>query len=281
MRENKRKHSEEVLALYRSLRKTILLMLTTVFTLVVVTVAWFANNNTVSGFGVDIVGSNQMGFELKSEGNEINSVLKEYLTDNSSLTWLLSQKSNLENYGEDPTGISPGSAGSLSFYVIPDSDGAFTINCTLDIQPVLKGSNQESDTLATVEKLLRGHLLFAYRYNSGENETTGLVDMKNGDFQIILSENTVAKQQQKVTLDWFWPYTLNEANHHEQYGKAISDMTTNQDYSEYFYYDSTTSSAVEVTSEFKILNNHYNEADQMIGDKVKAVVLKLTADLAS
>ena len=55
-------------------------------------------------------------------------------------------------------------------------------------------------------------------------------------------------------------------------------MTQNQEYSEYFFYDSTGS--VNVESGLKILNHHYNEADQLIGDNVKAVVLELTADLS-
>ena len=88
-----------------------------------------------------------------------------------------------------------------------------------------------------------------------------------------------ANQEQKITLYWFWPYTLNDANNHETYGSEISAMTNNQAYFDYFFYDSTGS--VNVQSDFRILNHHYNEADQMIGDNVEAVVLELTADLAS
>ena len=58
-------------------------------------------------------------------------------------------------------------------------------------------------------------------------------------------------------------------------------MTGNQEYSDYFFYDKTnTTGSVDVNSGFKILNQRYNDGDQLIGDKVKAVVLELTADLA-
>lgn len=238
--------------------------------------AWFANNKTVTADEFKVNASEQLGFELVTEGEEINSELKAEYLDESILCWKLSQESNLMNFG-DQVGIAPGSAGSLTFYVIPHVDGALSIDCTLDIRPVLKG---ETDTIITetTAKLLRGHLLFICKYTCQDIEKQTIVDVRDGTFRIELPDGTMANQKQKITLDWFWPYTINDANHHDTFGNEISAMTQNQEYSEYFFYDSTGS--VNVESGLKILNHHYNEADQLIGDNVKAVVLELTADLS-
>lgn len=238
--------------------------------------AWFANNDTVTADDFKVNASEQLGFELVTEGEEISSDLKETYLDESVLCWKLSQESNLMNYG-DQVGIAPGSAGSLTFYVIPHVDGALSIDSTLDIRPVMKG---EPDTAIaeTTAKLLRGHLLFVCRYTCSGTEKQTIVDVRDGTFRIELPDDTKANQKQMITLDWFWPYTINDANNHDTFGNEISAMTQNQEYSEYFFYDSTGS--VNVESGLKILNHHYNEADQLIGDNVKAVVLELTADLS-
>lgn len=241
--------------------------------------AWFANNDTVTANDFRIVATEQNGFELRTEGDEIRSELEKYLQDSSAPCWLLTSESNLLNYG-DQTGISPGSSGSLTFYVIPRTDGSLSINCALDIRPVMKGEPTPV-TAAAAAKVLRGHLLFICKYTCGGTEQQALVDVRNGTFQIELPDNTTANQEQQITLDWFWPYTLSDANNHDTFGSEISAMTSNQAYSEYFFYNSNSSGSVNVESNFRILNHHYNEADQLIGDKVQAVVLELTADLAS
>lgn len=241
--------------------------------------AWFANNDNVTAEDMRISPSDKFGFELLTKGVEINSNLKEHLKDSTIQCWLLTAESNLQNNGDKPSGIAPGSSGSLSFYVLPHDDGALSIDCTLDIQPVLKDGNSDSATIEKTIKILRGHLLFVCKYTSGSMEKQTLVDVCNGTFRIELPDDTKANQEQKVTLDWFWPYTLNDAKNYDTYGKEISDLINTQDYSDYFFYDDN--KIVDVKSDFRILNHHYNEADQMIGDNVEAVVLQLTADLAS
>lgn len=279
MKECKTKHCKEVMDLYRLLRKAIFLTLVTLFTIVTVTLAWLANNNAVSGDGLNILGSNQSGFELMTEGTDMDPELKQYLTDNSILCWKLSEESNLNNYGSNSEGVAPGSSGNLVFYVIPNLDGSLNINFTLDILPIKKDESLDSDTMTKVEKFLRGHLLFACKYTIGETEKRALVDVKGGNFSIELPNDTKAGQKQEVVLEWFWPYTLNEANNYYVYGNGISDMTSNQEYSDYFFYNKTGN--VNISSDFGKLNFYYNEADQMIGDKAKAIAIIITADLAS
>lgn len=279
MKNSKIKRTEEVINLYRLLRKTIFLTSVTLFTIVTVTVAWFVNNNAVSGDGLNIASSDQVGFDLITEGDDIDQELKQYLTDDSILCWKLSEESNLNNYGSNSDGVAPGSSGNLVFYVIPNLDGSLNINFTLDILPIKKDESLDSDTMTKVKNILRGHLLFACKYTIGETEKRTLVNVKDGNFSIELPNDTKSGQKQEVVLEWFWPYTLNEANNHYVYGNEISNMTSNQEYSDYFFYNKTGS--VNISSDFGKLNFYYNEADQMIGDKSKAVAIIITADLSS
>ena len=262
----------EVKARFLSLIRSYFFLVVAVVALIAAAIAWFFINKTVTTES-STISAQQFGFELGSDGEEISPDLETYL-DDSVLCWRLQPDSNLQNL-DDQFGIRPNSSGKLSFYVIPHADGPLSIDCTLDIRPVMKNENDTSDTAA---KILRGHLLFACEYTYGGNAYQELVDVRNGTFQINLPDAT-AGQRQKITLNWFWPYTLHDANNHAIYGSEISEMTGNQEYSDYFYYDGTAS--VNVDSSFKILNQYYNDADQLIGDKVEAVVLELTAEPAS
>lgn len=250
--------------------------------LVAATIAWFANNTTVTTEDMTVAAMEKTSFELKSanesEGKDVRDELSRYL-DDSALHWLLTSNSNLNNYDDQP-GIRPSSSGTLSFYVVPYFDSELIINCTLDMQPVMRDPNatDAEELRIAAEKLLRGHLLFACEYTCGDTTSHELVEVQNGAFQLRIPD-AKADEERKIVLNWFWPYTLDDANNHVFFGKKISAMTKDQDYSAYFYYGKT--GIVDVSSDFKVLNQGYNDADQLIGDKVEAVILKLTAELGS
>lgn len=270
------------------------------------TIAWFARNDKVMAENLQVHAADSKGFDLTTEGGKegsdgIRSDLNKYLDQNPSiLRWNLSDSSHLMNYGEgdQSPGVSPGTSGSISFYVIPRTDGPLTIDCSLDIKPIMRASSSGSSGEQSTEiesageseepdneeikvtKLLRGHLLFACRYKTSADasETRALLDISNGAFKVVIPEGVKAGDRQEVTLDWFWPYTLRDARNHSTYGEQITSKLEDQNYYEYFYYDETNGN---INSEYSILNNKFNEADQHIGDRVKAVVLELTANLGS
>lgn len=262
-------YKAEVKAGFLSLLRTTFFLLLALVVLVAATIAWFASNKDVFADQMAI-SAKQAGFRLVTEGDKLlQKDLEQYV--DMSLYWLLTADSHIENINNQ-FGIRPDTSGDLTFYVIPNNDEtSLVINCTLDIRPVMKDSASASDT---VTKIMRGHLLFACEYVCGDSTYQELVDVCNGTFQITIP-NAKAGEKQLIHLKWFWPYTLYDANTHSKYGSQISAMTASQEYFDYFYYDNTGSA--NIGSPFKILNQHYNDADQFIGDMVDAVVVELSA----
>ena len=272
--------SKDLLEIRKQIVHLVFLFLAVLFAVAAVGLAWFVNGHSVTANGMAVV-TVQDGFELKSDGDaDLDSALQAYLED-SLLCWKLSADSNLANYGTQK-GLHPNASGSLSFSVVPSADGDLTLRCTLGISPIMRAEDADEKAKATATNILRGHLLFAceYSYEEGgvSKESKALVTVDSGEFRIHLPD-AKAKQEYQIRLNWFWPYILYDANNHAEYGKDIASLTANQDFSKYFYYRSGNSEAVDVTAEFQILNQHYNDADQFIGDHVEAVVLVLTADM--
>lgn len=310
MRENKRKHSEEVLALYRSLRKTILLMLTTVFTLVVVTVAWFANNSSVNSLLSSISASDKVSFELASvgdvaslggtlpgeyegveRGNDYNisgSVTGKWTKGTQTIQWNMNDQSNLNNYVTQDNsesqndGLSPGAHGQIQFYVIPTESGKLSGKFNLEIVPLKEPTGSEQTEWIEIKyetalRLLRGHLLFYYQDN--ETKQISLVNYLNGEF--TLDFGTVSTTNPiLVTLNWFWPQTLDDAKYgvissketNENLGKMLSAAMTDNPAS--FFYRGENQVVLETDDDF-------NNADKYIGDTIDAIILRLNADHAS
>ena len=313
MRENKRKYSEEVLALYKSLRKTILSMLTTVFTLVVVTVAWFANNSSVNSLLSSISASDKVSFELASVGavatlgdgtlpGEYNgvglgndytisdSVTGKWTKGTQTIQWNMNAQSNLNNYATKDNnesqndGLSPGAHGQIQFYVIPTEIGKLSGKFNLEIVPLkeLTGSEQTEwieINDETALRLLRGHLLFYYSNHGNETKQITLVNYLNGEFTLdfgpVSTTNPIL-----VTLNWFWPQTLNDAKNgvissketNENLGKMLSAAMTDNPAS--FFYRGEHQVVLETDDDF-------NNADKYIGDTIDAIILRLNADQAS
>lgn len=259
--------------------------------------AWFANNKSVTA-NLSAISLNADCFELASTGgaadihDNLLSTLPEGKTipsqvvwteqktmtwtkSNQTIRWRVDEDSNFGN-AESSKSIRPGSSGTLSFYVIPDATGELTIQCSLSLQPKMKSEDLKN----IAANLLRGHILFVYKYEYLDGEQTetksGIAEVTDGSFKVHLP-NAQANVPQKVTLNWFWPYLLRDAVNRTDFGSTIKEWTEDQNLCDYFYYNGG-ERLTEVAA--KNRNRYYNNADQFIGDNVYAIVLELTADLA-
>lgn len=267
----------------KQIQRSIFLSLAALVAFAVASYAWFANNHTVSSEGMTVE-VEKSGFESITRGDqELDSALKEYLHDQSILCWELSNDSHLQNLAGQK-GLHPDSKGVLTFYVVPRADGDLTLRGTLELIPKMRMDDADPKTVRRASEILRGHLLFAceYSYEEGgvSKESRTLLPVDTGVFEIRLP-GAKAGEEYEIHLNWFWPYTLYEANNHAVYGNHIASLTQNNSFSKYFYYRSSggSSDEVDVNSASKLLNQYYNEADQFIGDNIKAVALVLTIDM--
>lgn len=253
--------------------------------------AWFASNKSVTG-NVGTVSAGVYGFELASIGGN-GAFDAETPTDYTvpegqpwsghekgihtagmqEIHWKMSNASNLGN-GTGDSGIRPGSSGKLEFYVIPKQEGE--INLTFRLSMIPMDSEKNALTGGTAQKLLHGHLLFAYAYTIEDGETkSDLISLASSEFKMKIP-NAQLNQEIKVTLNWFWPYELSDAKGHAQYGDTLAKWLQESDRTEWFYYNDDATVSVGDTSE-RQLSEYYDKADQYIGDHVDWVILRMTA----
>lgn len=252
--------------------------------------AWFASNKSVTG-NVGTVSAGVYGFELASIGDN-GAFDAETPTDYTvpegqewsghegyihtagmqEICWKMSNASNLGN-GTGDSGIRPGSSGKLEFYVIPKQEGE--INLTFRLSMIPMGSDRKALMDETAQKLLHGHLLFAYAYTIGGETKSDLISLASSEFKMKIP-NAQLNQEIKVTLNWFWPYELSDAKGHAQYGDTLAKWLQESDRTAWFYYNDDATVSVGDTSE-RQLSEYYDKADQYIGDHVDWVILRMTA----
>lgn len=249
--------------------------------------AWFANNTSVTG-QVGAVRLNGSRFELASVGSEgikddqlpdadkvEGSIWDKYnngrITDSTNtILWRVSDSSNLGN-ASGGSGIEPGSSGTLQFYVVPQGVDSLNLTFTLEIIPLIIQEEKfvpiDNDV---AENFLKGHLLVHYP-KDGESK---LVNPVSGSFKLTVGADPVL-----VSLDWSWPYLLEDAIADETVKSHVNSSP------KYFLYDGndpvqTGSFNLPEKSDplFRQYSNFYNNADQYIGNKVNAILFRLTAE---
>jgi hypothetical protein len=171
---------------------------------------------------------------------------------NQSIVWTMTADSNLQNRNSDTVtttaigsglagddmrpGISPGTSGTLTFYVVPKTSGTLTVNFQLsmdlykevaqysasadDITEVELNHIEDDGTVSddkekvyitkvedeTAQDIISGHILFFETKDSDGYYSDQIVD---GAFQKTF-ENAVAGKAYAVTIYWVWPYVLGQ-----------------------------------------------------------------------
>lgn len=276
--------------------------------------AWFAANNRVSATG-STIGAKADRYTLTAAGEgkpdahvgyyertaeEKHTIAGLDTADGMTVTL----GSNLNN--ETAGSLYPGARGKITFTVTPHTDnlGDITINLSRILKA--KGNIYEeadgnlSDDASTLLSLVKGHLLFFTSCKNGYYSDR-VVDSKIEIHKSEFCENgDVTKPTNKsvtINLYWVWPeYFQNfvltgNANYYKNlfaaettdYSTLQADMNAHK--ANYFY--GTVSSggvanAPAVSSNMSfgdtaICSALYNNADEQIGDKVKYIQLRMSA----
>lgn len=270
--------------------------------------AWFASNHSVSG----TIGSIQMLgslYELAGNGRDKTdngygvfydktktgfgfNVLPagdfsageawpnlEATGTSQAIRWRLNDDSQIGNFGSS-TGIRPGSSGTLQFYVIPNATGTLSLRFRLELKPL--NDDGSANTTETLNKLLKGHLLF---YILDAKGTKIWVSWDGDTFSPLQfdvpAENNVGVPQ-PVSLHWQWTAELSE---------LIEDTTLNGKIPanrELLFYSESGSipeadniKAAIDENQITELTKLYNRADRYIGSQLTWLEVKLTAQPAS
>ena len=274
-------HSEEVINLYKSLTKTVILMMVTAFTIVFVAVAWFVSHSNVNGSPSDIAASNTVRYELACAGARSETEQNHLLIrqEGETLIWGGTQlvmgtdaqydsyidvsTGMLENYELDlhtssgeiawclPDTISfyPGARGKLEFYVIPRVEGLSSVSVTLDLLPckaVEDGNKVIGAVIQTDKKLnslIDGHILL---FNSLDdtNGYSGWLGL-NPTIEISNSSGTLSiNTPYKVTVYWIWPKQYRNLIYDKfaTRGDLFANTVGNDDYDQLIEYINTNKS---------------------------------------
>lgn len=226
--------------------KTGVFVLAAVTVIIVLTIAWFVQNNSVRETDGDI-SAKYDGVEIGSKGKrgvhddwlrKVNKNIKYDLpgedenwkhdtSKGADINWLLNDTSNMGNYDADKlmgeTGsekrtdyaIEPGSKGVMDFYIRTDSDGAYSMDFSLDITPykVKSGLTTEEDyklvTDSMVKTLLRGHILYYLKTEKTTDgvETAEYTWIEDGKFHIDIPDAEKGKEY-NYSIYWVWPLSL-------------------------------------------------------------------------
>lgn len=269
--------------------------------------AWFASNHSVSG----TIGSIQMLgslYELAGNGRDKTDNGYGVFYDNTktgfgfnvlpagdfsageawpnleatgtsqAIRWRLNDNSQIGNFGSS-TGIRPGSSGTLQFYVIPNATGTLSLRFRLELKPL--NDDGSANTTETLNKLLKGHLLF-YILDKGTKIWVSWDGDTSRPLQFNVPTETDVGVPQPVTLHWQWTAELSE---------LIKDTTLNGKIPanrELLFYSESGSIPKADNIKAAIDNNQiteltklYNRADRYIGSQLTWLEVKLTAQPAS
>lgn len=290
---------EIVLEARKQILHSALLALAALIVIGVACYAWFASNKSVTA-QISAVSLNGDCFELASVGGEgrfDSEAPEEFRTEgdawtygslsgtqtsntSQSILWRMNSTSNIGNLNSRGRGISPGSRGTLEFYVIPKRNSDLSLDACLDIIPMKTGS--QLDDTSPAWELLRGHLLFLCEYEEQGTTVRQLAEMADGHFQIAVPAGT---QEMKVTIKWYWPYLLSHAiAYDEQVAEYVVDSLKEEN-PQYFFYGSGLDQYMggKVTKDnlsryMRRLSDFYNNADQFIGDNVDSIILRLRVE---
>ena len=196
-----------------------------------------------------------------------------------AIRWRLNDNSQIGNFGSS-TGIRPGSSGTLQFYVIPNATGTLSLRFRLELKPL--NDDGSANTTETLNKLLKGHLLFYILDATGTKIWVSWDGDTSRPLQFYVPVETDVGVPQPVTLHWQWAAELSE---------LIKDTTLNGKIPanrELLFYSESGSipeadniKAAIDENQITALTKLYNRADRYIGSQLTWLEVKLTAQPAS
>lgn len=216
--------------------------------------AWFVNNKEVQTDGMMVQAVLNGDFELAAAGtiadagawdqdmlsaigigNQETISGGQYVTtaaDKSSIRWAITESSQMEN--RQKTGISPGSAGKITFYIVAKKNGSLTV--TLDVALTGAAKSTETELPRDALEILKGHILLFAGYDADSQAYSGWVSEDAKPWVMPLSyaeigagadlyaelertesgslvwkaENVKKDTAYPITLYWIWPEVVGE-----------------------------------------------------------------------
>lgn len=150
-----------------------------------------------------------------------------------AINWLLNDQSNIGNYStkqsdwekywkNPPQGaerqdeaLEPGTAGQLTFYVVPKYDGKVEMNMNLSMIPYKVDGNTFTEVTEgndpVAKNFVDGHILFCLEKETDSGTGKKNIQwLKDDTFELTI-ENAKKNEEYGYTLYWCWPQSFGEA----------------------------------------------------------------------
>ncbi|MDD6269900.1 MAG: hypothetical protein PUA84_07595 [Oscillospiraceae bacterium] len=280
------------------------MLIVTAIILIFSSIAWFTMNREVSGNGMEMAAQGA-NYTLEMIGDSNGLYYDDYhskIIDNDSAIWTMSPAVNgiEQNFGNytavEDDGIYPGCSGCISFNIIPNVDSEISLNFSFEIigyNSELDGNNAvvmnqlNSVDDADVINYLNGHILLFENYDKDTGKYSNLIQTSEDMNRVMTKKFQGINKQNKVDIYWIWPLTLSNLIKADESTDLIcseSDISNIENfivsYPQYFMRGITvdknsTLSANMIKNNYTLYGGKYDQADNIIGVRVRYLRLKM------
>lgn len=299
-------YSEKHKQLLEELFRSLILVCTAVFTIVVACLAWFSSNTSVQSGGASISAKHdKVILATKGEREEKEKLLLKvdgsalddgkqleigdetyYCTDNNEIALRLESKSEA---------VSPGAVGEITFYVIPEKDGIQSVNLHLVLAGFEETKDEHGNTVGNkiqdivLNSLISGHILLFQKNENGvlNNWISGKVSSTGIDYSITATNNDAKKDMPwPITVYWQWPlrYENMVSDYDDQLDSFINSQLESDSFKKInevnpYQYNQIFLSKSTLLSTPERRSDAYNQADEYIGKKADCLYVSIQTEL--
>lgn len=304
--------------LRKSLIKTCIPIVLSLFILCCISVAWFAMNREVdaSGMGVSAQG---MPYTIQTRDSNGYYKKKWDKIGSDAIEWKVSATYNFDNHGQDldyeeeEPGLEPGDSGVLEFRVNPNTSDSITVDCVFDVKAYLETVVKDEQGKARLDKdgnsateiteisddtltgYLNAHLMLFSGYDSESGKYTGLIDNDQALRRVLANQTYTVDDDTYTKIYWVWPMHLEDITSNnnsriiyasEERDAVIAYVARNKD----GFFKDCNDDEQQVISDLTSLSiaydntiyNHYNirydNADLEIGNNISYVMLSMKVE---
>ncbi|MGN0574623.1 MAG: hypothetical protein ACI4J2_01210 [Ruminococcus sp.] len=269
-------------------------------------IAWFTMNREVDGTGMEMAAQGT-NYTLEMIGDSNGLYYDDFhskVIDSDSVIWTMSPANDNgmeQNFGNhtqtEDDGIYPGCSGCISFKIIPNVDSEISLNFSFEImgynsefdennEIVMSQLNPSED--ADVINYLNGHILLFENYDKNTGKYSNLIQSSEDMKRVMAKKFSGINKATQVDIYWVWPLTLsNLIKADESTDLICSENDINNlenfivSYPQYFMRGITVDensplSADMIKSNYTLYGGKYDQADNIIGVRVRYLRLKMT-----
>ncbi|MGN1480949.1 hypothetical protein [Porcipelethomonas sp.] len=288
------------------IKLSVMLVITIIVIFLFISVAWFTMNREVSGNGMEMAAQGD-NYTLEMIGNSNGLYYDTYhseVMDSDSVIWTMCPadgngiEQNFGNYAAtEDDGIYPGCSGYVSFNIIPNVESEISLNFAFELLGYNAESNDENGINmvpldktedADVINYLNGHILLFENYDKDTKKYSNLIQTSEDMKRVMTKKFNGKDTKTQVDIYWVWPLTLSNLIKVDDATELLcseSDMTTMESFivsnPQYFMRgitvdEDTPLTVDELKNNYALYGSKYDQADNIIGVRVRYLRLKMT-----